>query len=71
MGTIIEKVCKTLPITQELHRSYHAQSSGMIERTNNILILKLAKFSETLSSFGQSYSVIALMAIKFIPFKTH
>lgn len=47
MGTFLEKLFKTSPITQELQYFHHARS-GMIQRTNSILTLKLAKFSETL-----------------------
>lgn len=56
VGTIREELCKELLLAQKLYHLCHPQYSGKAERAKGILKLKLAKFSETLSSFGQKHA---------------
>lgn len=70
VGTIREELCKELLLAQKLYHLCHPQYSGKAERAKGILKLKLAKFSETLSSFGQ-ITPLVLIATWFTPSRTH
>ena len=40
-GQIVKEMCKSWPITQHFHCTCHPQSSGLVERTNGTIKLKL------------------------------
>lgn len=65
----MKELCKELLLAQKLYRLCHPKYSGKAERAKGILKLKLAKFSETLSSFGQN--TLVLTATWFTPSRTH
>lgn len=66
-----KQVCAIGPVLQHFHCAHHLQSSGLVEHSNGIIKIQLAKLVETLQIPWPKVLPLVLLNLRSTPFGTH
>lgn len=70
-GQILSTVCSILPILQHLQCAYNPQASALVERTNGIIKIQLAKLVQVFNLPWAQLLPIVLINLRSTPFGRH